>query len=116
MRSLRKEAVVSKSMNRLVLAAVCALAVAAVVKELRQPEQDRTGQGRILGLPYDFRPPTVGRVRKEFWDPDNDALLTPHSFGIGYGVNLARVARPGRHAWSALQARRHPADGTPPTG
>ena len=78
----------------LVLAAVGALAGAAVAKELGKPTEDRTWHGRILGLPYDFRPPTPARVRAEFWDPDNDALLTPHSFGIGYGINLARLLRP----------------------
>lgn len=78
----------------LVLAAVAALAGAAVAKELAKPGEERTWQGRILGLPYDFRRPTPARIRAEFWAPDNDALLTPHAFGIGYGVNLARLLRP----------------------
>ena len=97
------------SKNTLVLAAACALAGAAVAKELGKPEQDRTGQGRILGLPYDFRRPSASRAKKEFWDPDNDSLLTPHSFGIGYGVNLARLVIPARSALAAVRARRqHP--------
>ncbi|MEW5351752.1 hypothetical protein E0E62_04575 [Streptomyces sp. 16-176A] len=66
---------------------------AALVKELRKPSGDRTWTGTVLGLPYDFRPPTPGKILREFWDPDNDALLTPHAFGVGYGVNLARVVR-----------------------
>ncbi len=78
----------------LVLAAIGALVGAAVAKELGKPSEDRTWHGRILGLPYDFRPPTPAKVLAEFWDPDNDALLTPHSFGIGYGLNLARLLRP----------------------
>ncbi len=79
--------------NRLVFAAVGALVVGAVAKELRKPQDERTWTGRILGIPYDFRPPTPAKVLREFWDPDNDALLTPHAFGVGYGVNLARVVR-----------------------
>ncbi len=82
-----------RTMN-LVLVAVGALAGAAVAKELGKAGEDRTWHGRILGLPYDFRPPTPARVRAEFWDPDNETLFTPHSFGIGYGVNLARLLRP----------------------
>lgn len=78
------------------LLAVGALAGAAVAKELRQPQEERTWHGRILGLPYDFRPPTLAKVRTSFWDPDNDALLTPHAFGIGYSVNLARLVTNGR--------------------
>ncbi|MFD0332123.1 DUF5808 domain-containing protein [Streptacidiphilus monticola] len=65
---------------------------AAVAKELARPAAERTWHGRIVGLPYDFRPPTAERLRAEFWAPDNPALFTPHAFGIGYGVNLARVA------------------------
>jgi hypothetical protein len=84
----------SSPRNRAVLVAVGALVVGAVVQELRKPEDERTWTGRIVGLPYDFRPPTPARMLREFWDPENDALLTPHAFGIGYGVNLARVVRP----------------------
>jgi hypothetical protein len=79
--------------NRAILVAVGALVIGAVVQELRKPEDERTWTGRIAGLPYDFRPPTPAKVLREFWDPDNDALLTPHAFGIGYGVNLARLVR-----------------------
>lgn len=79
------------TLNRVVILAGCALVGAAVVKELRRPAAERTWQGRIAGLPYDFRPPTAERVRAEFWAPDNQALFTPHAFGIGYGVNLARL-------------------------
>ncbi|MGW4075336.1 DUF5808 domain-containing protein [Streptomyces asiaticus] len=31
-------------------------------------------------------------MAREFWDPDSDAFFTPHAFGVGYGLNLARVA------------------------
>lgn len=78
--------------RKLALLAVGVVA-AAVAKELRKPPEARTWTGTVLGLPYDFRLPTPERVVREFWDPDNDALLTPHTFGVGYGVNLARVAR-----------------------
>jgi hypothetical protein len=89
----------------LALAAIGALAGAALAKELGQPPQDRTWHGRILGLPYDFRPPTAARLRESLWDPDNDALLTPHAFGIGYSVNLGRLARPLRAALAAQRPR-----------
>jgi hypothetical protein len=77
--------------NRAVGAAAVALVGAAIAKELRRQPAERTWTGRVAGLPYDFRPPTPGRFRREFWDPENHALLTPHAFGVGYGVNLARV-------------------------
>ncbi|KUN81471.1 hypothetical protein AQJ66_24030 [Streptomyces bungoensis] len=66
---------------------------AAVAKELRKPSEARTWTGTVLGVPYDFRLPTPEKIVREYWDPDSDALLTPHAFGVGYGVNLARVVR-----------------------
>jgi hypothetical protein len=80
-----------KGLNRVVVGVAVGVVAAAVAKELRRPAEERTWQGRVLGLPYDFRPPTLARIRAEFWDPDNDALFTPHAFGVGYGINLARL-------------------------
>jgi hypothetical protein len=86
-------------------AAAAGLLGAAVVKELRRPAGERTWNGRVAGLPYDLRRPTAARVRAEFWDPGNPALFTPHSFGVGYGVNLARAAALGRRAVGSLRSR-----------
>ncbi|MEU1788165.1 DUF5808 domain-containing protein [Streptomyces sparsogenes] len=83
-RQLRKNAV---------LVAAGAVVAAAVAKELRKPSETRAWAGRVLGLPYDFRRPTPEKTAREFWDPDSDAFFTPHAFGVGYGVNLARVVR-----------------------
>jgi hypothetical protein len=49
--------------------------------------------GRFLGIPYDWRRPTLERVRREVWNPQERRLLVPKAFGWGYGVNLAEVAR-----------------------
>ena len=67
------------------------LVVAAVVKELSQPREDRTWHGRLLGIPYDFRLPTVEKVRERLWAPANPNLLVPHVFGMGWTVNLGRL-------------------------
>jgi hypothetical protein len=48
-------------------------------------------QGRFLGMPYDFRMPTVTRFKARFWNPDDDRLLTPMAFGWGYAINLHEV-------------------------
>jgi Family of unknown function (DUF5808) len=67
---------------------------AAVAKELRKPASERTWHGQLGGLVYyDFRPPTPTRVRESFWNPESDRLFTPTVFGVGYSVNLARLAR-----------------------
>ena len=70
-----------------------ALVSAAVATELRKPSAERTWHGRVGGVvPYDFRPPTVERVRQRVWEPDQPAL-TPHVFGVGWTVNFGRIAR-----------------------
>lgn len=77
------------SIGRLV---VLALAVAAVVKELRTPADQRTWHGEVVGfVPYDFRPPTVARFKERIWDPKGDHLLSPQVFGVGWTVNVGRV-------------------------
>ncbi|MGW2639123.1 DUF5808 domain-containing protein [Streptomyces sp. NPDC001348] len=79
--------------KNLALVAVGTVVAGALAKELRKPSGERTWTGVVLGLPYDFRWPTPEKIAREFWDPGNDALFTPHAFGVGYGVNLARVVR-----------------------
>jgi Family of unknown function (DUF5808) len=48
-------------------------------------------QGRLLGLPYDFRRPTMARLRARWWNPDEPRLFTPKAFGWGYDLNLYRL-------------------------
>lgn len=80
--------------QRLALAAVAAIAAAAVVSELRKPPGERRWHGRVGGLvPYDFRPPTVERLRRTWWSPEEGRLLVGTAFGVGWDVNLARLAR-----------------------
>lgn len=71
-----------------------ALVAAAVVQELRKPSSERTWHGRLAGfIPYDFRPPTVERVKDAWWNPDEPRIFTDRVFGVGWSVNLGRVAR-----------------------
>jgi hypothetical protein len=69
-----------------------ALAAAAVGQELRKPSTERTWHGRVGGfVPYDFRIPTVDRVRRSWWNPDDERIFTEPVFGVGWAVNLGRV-------------------------
>lgn len=49
--------------------------------------------GRFLGLPYDWRRPTLQRVRTELWNPRTQRVFVPKSFGWGYGINFAALWR-----------------------
>lgn len=71
-----------------------AAVVAALADQLRRPAAERTWHGRVAGVPYDFRRPTLARLRATFWNPDNPSLLAPHVFGVGWSVNLYRLAHP----------------------
>jgi hypothetical protein len=79
-------------MRRLLRLTVVALVVGAVATELAKPEDERTWQGRVLGLvPYDFRPPTLERIRVAYWNPESDSLLSDRVFGVGWAINLHRA-------------------------
>jgi hypothetical protein len=75
------------------------LVLLAVVRELRRPARLRTWHGGVLGVvPYDFRRPTLARVRDTWWSPDDDRLLVPRVLGVGWSINLARLAHLARRA------------------
>jgi hypothetical protein len=48
-----------------------------------------TGARRFV--PYDFRAPTVARFKERLWAPENEHLITPQPFGVGWTVNVGRV-------------------------
>ncbi len=78
------------------------LAIAAVVKELRLPADERTWNGTVAGfVPYDYRIPTVERVKERLWSPDNPHIFVPHVFGVGWTVNAGRVVSLVRDAISS---------------
>jgi hypothetical protein len=71
-----------------------ALVGAAVIQELMRPPEERAWHGRLAGkVPYDFRPPTLERLKSNMWNPDDSRILTDKTFGVGWDVNLGAVAR-----------------------
>lgn len=68
------------------------LAVAALVKELRMPPEERTWNGVVVRVvPYDFRMPTVERWKARMWDPEAEHLFGPRVFGVGWTLNAGRA-------------------------
>ncbi|HEX6472945.1 MAG TPA: hypothetical protein VF069_27900 [Streptosporangiaceae bacterium] len=65
----------------------------------------RRVQGRFLGLPYDWRPPTRARLRAKAWNPDDLRILTPKTYGWGLGINLYWLCHPLRLARARRAAR-----------
>lgn len=48
--------------------------------------------GRVLGIPYELRPPTAERVVLRWWDPLDRHVIVPRLFGIGWTVNFGALA------------------------
>ena len=68
------------------------LAIAAVVKELRTPAEERTWHGTIAGfVPYEFRVPTFERAKERWWNPEGEHLFGPQLFGVGWTLNVGRA-------------------------
>ncbi|HEV2953271.1 MAG TPA: DUF5808 domain-containing protein [Candidatus Dormibacteraeota bacterium] len=79
------------SLRRVVKVAVVGVTLAAIAKEMSKSDQERTWQGQVAGIPYDFRPPTWERLKDAYWNPASTRIFTDRPFGIGWGVNFARV-------------------------
>jgi len=74
---------------RITLSLIVTILVGAAIQEqLHLPPEERTWQGRILGIPYDFRWPTIERIREKVWNKNTSHILTPHLFGVGWSINF----------------------------
>ena len=70
------------------------LVVAALIAQFRRDPEERTWEGSVAGIvPYDFRMPTLERARSRWWNTDDDRLFVPQVVGVGWTINLARLAR-----------------------
>jgi hypothetical protein len=71
-----------------------ALLGAAVVTELRKPQEERAWHGKLAGfVPYELRPPTLQRVRETYWAPADEHVLKPPVWGVGWALNVGRVVK-----------------------
>ena len=72
-----------------VLAAI--LLIAAIVKELSLPKEERTWHGALGGfVPYDLRKPTVEKFKTTLWDPEGP-VIKDRAFGVGWTINFGAV-------------------------
>lgn len=49
---------------------------------------EKPKSGTLLGIPYNFERPSVGRLFSTYWQPGK-GLLVEKPFGIGYTLNFA---------------------------
>ena len=68
--------------------------VALVGAALADAVRNNRRHGELFGfVPYDFRLPTPERARARTWNPGSPRVLTPVTFGVGWSLNLGRLAR-----------------------
>ena len=72
---------------------VAGLTAAAIGQELAKAPEDRSWKGTIAGVPYNFRLEEWPEITNEYWNPDSDTVLVPHTIGLGWGVNFAALKR-----------------------
>ena len=78
-----------KRFRRFMMGLSMGLVAAAVYQEMQKPPEERTWHGRIAGLmPYDFRVPTLERLREAYWNPDEPRVFTDRVLGIGWAINF----------------------------
>jgi hypothetical protein len=83
-----------KPRNIIISAVVTFLVVNAIREQLSLTPEERTWHGRIYGVPYDFRVPTIERMRNTFWNEDSSELLVPQAFGVGWTLNFHALLHP----------------------
>lgn len=74
--------------------AVLASVAGAIYVELRKPPEERTWHGRLLGvIPYDFRIPTLDRIRQAYWNPRSPKVFSDRPLGVGWAINIPTALR-----------------------
>ena len=74
---------------RAIQVSIFTIVMVAVAQELSKPREERSWHGKVLSIvPYDFRLPTLERIRDCYWNQYETHLITPQFFGVGWGINL----------------------------
>ena len=71
--------------------AVMTVALAAVCQELEKPKEERTWHGKVGFIPYDFRIPTLERLKEGYWNADSTEIFSPEVVGIGWAINFHAI-------------------------
>jgi hypothetical protein len=74
-------------------AAMAAIA-GAIYTELSKPPEERTWNGKVAGVvPYDFRLPTMDRLKQAYWNPRSPKVFTARPLGVGWAINFPTALR-----------------------
>lgn len=73
---------------RLVQTAAVTVTLAAICQELEKPAEERQWHGKVSFIPYDFRLPTLERIKEAYWNPHDERVFTERVLGIGWAINF----------------------------
>jgi len=73
---------------------VAALMGLAIREQLQMPPEERTWHGTLFNIPYDFRWPTIERLREAIWNKNTARVLVPQAFGMGWSINFYPLINP----------------------
>lgn len=73
---------------RLLQAAAITVTLAAVCQEMEKPKEERDWHGKVGFIPYDFRMPTLQRLKEGYWNPDSTSIFSPEVCGVGWAINI----------------------------
>jgi len=70
------------------------LAAAFAAADRDDPDEDSglSLTGRVLGMPYDVRPPKSERYASRLWNPADHRISVPKALGIGWTINFGALA------------------------
>ncbi len=80
--------------DAMVILGITTLMGLAVREQLQMPKDQRNWQGTLFNIPYDFRWPTVERLRETFWNKRTSNVLVPTAFGMGWTINFYPLINP----------------------
>ena len=53
--------------------------------------KSKKSHGWFLGVPFDWRVPSINEVKQRLWNPSDDRLFAPTTFGIGWLPNAHQL-------------------------
>ena len=75
-------------LNIVVCIGAAMLIGAAIWDQLQRARNERTWYGDIFGIPYDLRMPTLQRLQETFWNRQEQRVIVPRAFGVGWDINF----------------------------
>lgn len=91
-RALREDAATRGETAALDAAGSPQASAAAIRAAVDDGQGDAEPQGRVLGMPYDFRGLSTERIAERLWNPADPRVLVPRLFGVGWTLNFGAIA------------------------